>query len=94
DITPWVTGKFVLQTKENADGDSYLDITVELLPGIEPEPSTATLIASSIRSQLIRLNSEFAHYTPPERQLPQVTLRPFADPEYFPTGVKHRYTRR
>jgi len=41
-----------------------------------------------------RLNSEFRHYTPPERQLPVVSLRPFGDAEYFPAGVKHRYTRR
>jgi phenylacetate-CoA ligase len=40
------------------------------------------------------LNSEFAHYVPAERQLPEVTLHDFADTEYFPTGVKHRYSRR
>jgi phenylacetate-CoA ligase len=31
---------------------------------------------------------------PPGDQLPAVTLRPAGDPEYFPVGVKHRYTRR
>jgi phenylacetate-CoA ligase len=51
-------------------------------------------IASSILSQLLRLNSEFANYVPAEYQLPQVTLAPMGDPEYFPIGVKHRYTRR
>ncbi|CAD6878417.1 Coenzyme F390 synthetase [Methylomonas albis] len=90
----WVTGKFVLQTQENAEGDKCLHIAVELLPGIVPEPEMAPTIAAAIRTQLLRLNSEFAHYTPAERQLPTVTLHAFADPEYFPTGVKHRYTRR
>ena len=51
-------------------------------------------IAESIKTQLLRLNSEFANYTPPERQWPQVTLHTFADPDYFPVGVKHRYSRR
>jgi phenylacetate-CoA ligase len=46
-----------------------------------------------VREQLVRLNSEFAHYVPAERQLPDVVLRPPGDPEYFPVGVKHRYTR-
>jgi len=30
---------------------------------------------------------------PADCQLPAVTLRPAGDPEYFPVGVKHRYTR-
>jgi phenylacetate-CoA ligase len=52
------------------------------------------VIANSIHQQLLRLNSEFAHYTPAERQIPKITLQAFADPAYFPTGVKHRYTRK
>jgi hypothetical protein len=45
-------------------------------------------------NQLLGLNSEFANYTSAERQLPHITLRDFADPDYFPIGVKHRYTRK
>jgi phenylacetate-CoA ligase len=51
------------------------------------------MLAESIRAQLQRLNSEFAHYVPASYQLPKVALRPAGDPEYFPVGVKHRYTR-
>jgi len=94
EIMAWATGKFVLETRETEGGDKYLHIAVELLPGIEPDAAMAPVIATSIRAQLLRLNSEFANYTPLERQLPRITLRAFADPEYFPAGVKHRYTRR
>jgi phenylacetate-CoA ligase len=94
EIMAWVTGKFVLETRETEDGDKYLHIAVELLPGIEPKAAMEAVIAASIRAQLLRLNSEFANYTPAERQLPRITLRSFADSEYFPAGVKHRYTRR
>lgn len=94
DIMTWVTGKFVLETKESADGDKYLSVTVELLPGATVDDEKCRIIAESVKAQLLRLNSEFANYTPPDKQLPQVTLRPFEDPEYFPAGVKHRYTRR
>ncbi|MGD0960224.1 MAG: phenylacetate--CoA ligase family protein [Methylomonas sp.] len=93
EITPWVTGKFVLETGETADGDKFLQIAVELLPGIAADATLAPLIAASIRAQLLRLNSEFAHYTPAERQLPCVSLHAFGSAEYFPAGVKHRYTR-
>ena len=39
EIMAWVTGKFVLETQETEDGDKFLHIAVELLPGIEPEAS-------------------------------------------------------
>lgn len=94
DLMALVTGKFVLETQEDADGDKQLHIAVELLPDVVAKPDLAQRIAESIRSQLLRLNSEFANYTPIERQLPQISLRAFADAEYFPVGVKHRYSRR
>jgi phenylacetate-CoA ligase len=93
EIMAWVTGKFVLETQETKNGDKYLHIAVELLPDIEPSETIKPIIAESIRSQLLRLNSEFANYTPVERQLPKISLHRFADPNYFPTGVKHCYTR-
>ncbi|YAF97548.1 MAG: phenylacetate--CoA ligase family protein [Nodularia sp. CChRGM 3473] len=93
-IPAWVTGKFVLQVQEDADKNRFLSVVVELAPGIEGSEDKKQAIASSILSQLLRLNSEFANYVPPEYQLPQVTLAPMGDAEYFPIGVKHRYTRR
>lgn len=89
-VSDWVTGKFVLQTYEDADRDLRLRITVELAPGKDGD---AEGLAVSIRDELVRLNSEFANYVPAERQLPEIVLRPAGDPEYFPVGVKHRYTR-
>ena len=89
-ISDLVTGKFVLEVTEDSDADHRLRVTVELAPG---RAADAGALAVSIRDQLLSLNSEFAHYVPPSRQLPQVQLRPFEDPEFFPAGVKHRYTR-
>ncbi|MBS3964199.1 MAG: phenylacetate--CoA ligase family protein [Methylomonas sp.] len=89
----WLTGKFVLRVDENQGGDKVLAIAVELLPGVGPAPDMAAMIADSVRHHLLRLNSEFAHYTPPERQTPVISLHDFGDPNFFPVGVKHRYTR-
>lgn len=94
DISAWASGKFVLETVEDAAGDKLLRVTVELLPGVQANAGKAARAAESIRRELLRLNSEFANYIPPERQTPHIELRPFADPEYFPVGVKHRYTRK
>jgi hypothetical protein len=67
-------------------------VFVECAPGRSDAVDPAEL-ARSIRDHLVRLNSEFANYVPAGRQLPDVVLRPFQDPDYFPAGVKHRYTR-
>ncbi|WP_265238412.1 phenylacetate--CoA ligase family protein, partial [Lyngbya sp. CCAP 1446/10] len=92
-ISEWVTGKFVLQVKEDADRNRFLSVVVELAAGIEGDEKMKVAIASSILAQLRRLNSEFANYVPPEYQLPLVTLTAMGDAEYFQMGVKHRYTR-
>jgi phenylacetate-CoA ligase len=93
-IREWVTGKFVLQVQEDADKNRFLSVVVELAPGVEDTEDKREAITSSILTQLKRLNSEFANYVPPEYQMPQVALAPTGDPEYFPVGVKHRYTRK
>jgi phenylacetate-CoA ligase len=92
-VSGWVTGKFVLEVVDDADGNPRLHVTVELAPGETGGAARERVLAESIRGQLQRLNSEFAHYVPAESQLPKVALRPSGDPEYFPVGVKHRYTR-
>jgi phenylacetate-CoA ligase len=94
-IRALVTGKFVLEVREDDDRNRALWIAVELSPAgaqAAPEP-LADQIASSILASLLRLNSEFAHYVPAARQPPRITLWPMGHPEYFPVGVKHRYSR-
>ncbi|MBC6472845.1 MAG: phenylacetate--CoA ligase family protein [Hormoscilla sp. GM102CHS1] len=93
EIRDWVTGKFVIQVKTDADRNSVLDLVVELALGVEGGAARERAIASEVRTQLLRLNSEFANYVPPSYQTPQVRLAPTGDREYFPVGVKHRYTR-
>jgi phenylacetate-CoA ligase len=93
EVSGRVTGKFVLSVVEDEDRDRYVSVVVELAPGVEPAPGDERAIAESIRAELVRLNSEFANYVPAQSQTPRVELRRTGDPEYFPVGVKHRYTR-
>lgn len=93
-IAEWVTGKFVMQAREDEDRNRFLSIVVELGPGVRSDDGKVNAITDSILRNLLRLNSEFAHYVPAERQRPQVELAPQGDTTYFPPGVKHRYTRR
>jgi len=92
-IKDWVTGKFVLEVVDVDDGNRGLRVTVELAAGVDWDDTKRVTIAESIRLHLRRLNSEFANYVPDVRQTPIVELRSTGDPEYFPVGIKHRYTR-
>ena len=65
----------------------------ELAPGEAQSSERCQRLSEAILMQLQRLNSEFAHYVPEHYQTPRITLKPTGDPEWFPLGVKHRYTR-
>ncbi|MEX0272041.1 phenylacetate--CoA ligase family protein [Leptolyngbyaceae cyanobacterium UHCC 1019] len=92
-ICEWVTGKFVMQVTDDADQNKTLAIAVELAPGVIGSEEQRNAIATAIHQHLRRLNSEFANYVPEAYQTPHIILHPTGDPDYFPVGVKHRYTR-
>lgn len=92
-IAEHVTGKFVMQLARTADEDVELEVVVELAKGAEASESLALAVQRSVREHVERQNSEFLNYAPAERRTPRVRLLPLANPEYFPLGVKHRYTR-
>lgn len=92
-ICDWVTGKFVMQVQEDVDRNKKLVIVIELAPEVNPTEEMQKTIANSIQHHLKRLNSEFANYVPEPYQTPDIMLKAIGDSEYFPIGVKHRYTR-
>jgi phenylacetate-CoA ligase len=79
-----------------ASHDQQLAIAVELSPHavVQAASFVGERVADAVTEVLLRLNSEFAHYVPAPRQRPRVTLWPPGHPEYFPVGVKHRYSRK
>jgi phenylacetate-CoA ligase len=84
-----------MQVKEGlVDDKPRLTVVVELAKDAPADDRFAESVASTILAQLRRLNSEFSNYVPAEFQKPVVTLYPTGHPEYFPVGVKHRYSRK
>ncbi len=63
-VAQWVTGKFTLESVEDADRDRYLALAVELAPGVAGTEEMRRVVAESVVSQLRRLNSEFAALHP------------------------------
>jgi phenylacetate-CoA ligase len=94
EIAPWTTGKFVVMAREGLEGAPELYLAVELAQGVEADSGKEAAIAEAALAQLLRLNTEFANYTPAEYRRPRVELKPAGDPDWFPVGVKHRYSRR
>lgn len=94
DTREHVTGKFVIEAREDQARDRRLTVAVELAAGVTPSGALERALADAIVAVLLRLNSEFANYVPTERRRPVVTLYRLGDPEYFPVGVKHRYSRK
>jgi phenylacetate-CoA ligase len=93
-IREWVTGKFVLRAVEGLTEAAHLAVAVELAPKVAGDEGKRDAIARSIQAELERLNSEFMNYAPAEYRLPLITLHAAGDAEWFPVGVKHRYTRK
>jgi phenylacetate-CoA ligase len=94
DVASWTTGKFVVMAKEGLDVAPELFVAIELAQGANADSTKERAAADSILAQLLRLNSEFANYTPAEFRRPRIELKPLGDPDWFPIGVKHRYSRR
>jgi phenylacetate-CoA ligase len=88
-----LTGMFVLVVELVGSQYGELSLAVELARGAVAGDGLARSVEISVRRHLERLNGEFASYVPDARRTPRVTLREFGDAEYFPVGVKHRYTR-
>lgn len=92
ELAAHVTGKFVMEIAD-ADEHPALSIAVELARNTEPSYGLALDIGIGVKAELERVNGEFLAYVPAHRRIPRIRLLPFGDREYFPAGVKHRYTR-
>jgi phenylacetate-CoA ligase len=93
EVHDFVSGKFVMEVLEGGDEAAALAITVELAPGETATAGRVACVQGSVLRELCRINSEFLNYVPDDRKAPRIRLLPCGDPEYFPPGVKHRYTR-
>jgi phenylacetate-CoA ligase len=93
-VSEHVTGKFVLESREDQDRDRSLWLAVELAPGQLASDDLAARVGDAVRVALLHQNSEFRAYVPVDKQVPTVELFAHGDPTWFPVGVKHRYTRK
>jgi phenylacetate-CoA ligase len=90
----WTTGKFVMEVKEGLAERPRFTVAIELADKEGADPTRIDLAEREILDTLLTHNSEYANYVSKEDQRPLVTLWSKGHPDYFPAGVKHRYSRR
>jgi len=93
-LSRWTTGKFVMEVKEGLAERPRFTVAVELADKESTDPTRIELAEREILETLLAHNSEYANYVSKDDQKPVVTLWSKGHPDYFPVGVKHRYSRR
>jgi len=93
-LSRWTTGKFVMEMKEGLADRPRFALAIELADKEAADPTRIELAEREILDTLLTHNSEYANYVSKDDQRPVVTLWSKGHPDYFPVGVKHRYSRR
>ena len=93
-LSRWTTGKFVMEVKEGLADRPRFTVAIELADKEPADPTRIELAEREILETLLSHNSEYANYVSKDDQRPVVTLWSKGHPDYFPIGVKHRYSRR
>ncbi len=95
ELNDTITGKFTMQTKLDAKQNQFLEIHIELLPNATRSQEMEEKIVAAIVRTLIEDNAEyrFLQKDHPERYKPIIRLHPYGEPEYFPEGIKQKWTR-
>jgi hypothetical protein len=80
-VSHWAAGSAACTQTAAAIAARGYPLTV-VTPG-----NNVTVIRRVVLRHLLRLNSEVAHYVPPECQRPRVELASLGDPAYFAVGT-------
>ncbi len=91
-----ITGKFSMQTLTDKRHDQYLEINVELKPGVSESGELTERVSKKIVANLLKKNSEYAnnHSSMKERVLPKIVFWPHEDPLYFKPGIKQKWVKK
>jgi phenylacetate-CoA ligase len=88
-----LTGKFAMRKDYDKKMDQFLELNVELKPGVKPTAKLAGEIRARAVKTLRRVNMEYLFLCNNlDKDLaPRIVLRQYQDPEYFKPGLKPKY---
>lgn len=90
---PLVTGKFSMRKNYKRNMDQFMEIHVELKPGVKPAKKTKKAMQDHIINTLQEVNAEYLFLRKYlEKDIkPRIVLWPYQHETYFKPGVKPKY---
>jgi phenylacetate-CoA ligase len=88
-----LTGKFKMATRHTKKHEEYLELNIELKPGVQMPRSLGHKIEQAVVAGLLKKNAEYhyLHGLMPKRVVPKTIFREYGHPEHFRGGVKQKW---
>ena len=95
-----VTGKFTMETKNDARQNQFLEINIEMAHDVKKTPTLSTIVQKRVIQTLLTRSTEYKHLythgTPVYRKRlePRIVFWPHGDPKYFRSGIKQKWVKK
>jgi phenylacetate-CoA ligase len=95
DLQKFITTKFTMFTRNNAQQDAYLEVNVELQSNVSPNPSLERAVSDAIMDALSEKSAEHRNnvLAMGDRVRPHITFWPLNDKNYFSNTGKHKWVK-
>jgi len=95
-IQKYITGKFSMFTKHDKNQNEYLEINIELKPGITESDWLVERVTNSVVNSLLKKSAEYKYLAAMlnDKVRPKITFWPAGDPTYFKSGVKQKWVKK
>jgi len=95
-IAHWVTGRFTMATKYHTDMDQYLEVNIELQPGVVQKHEMIRQFEDIFVARLCSMNAEYRklYAAIGEKATPVIKLINNNEPGHFGQAVKHRWVKK
>jgi phenylacetate-CoA ligase len=96
-LEKYITGKFTMYTQHDKNQNEYLEINVELKPGVEESSELATEVQKTIYDALVEQSAEYKYLSNSmdvNKIKPRIIFWPHEHPLHFQTGIKQRWVKR
>lgn len=92
-LSPLVTGKFTMATRFDWDQNQFLEVNIEMKPGVRASARLKQLSTKAIVDRLIARSGEYHnnYNAVPHKVTPRVKLWPYGYKKYFVSGGKQKW---
>ena len=96
DLEKYITGKFTMFTKHDKKQDEYLEINIELKPGINQSDWLMEEVSELVFKSLIEKSAEYKNNADmlPGKVHPKIVFWPYEHPTHFQTGIKQKWVKK